>query len=857
MDERVAPNYYAKIKHPMCFTVMRQKLASDAYTTWRAFQADFELIIHNARTYNNSKTKCHRCAIALQRNVNKILKQHELDVRKAFNLLYPEAAAAAAAAMQAEAGVQQLGLQPAAPAGSTQGLENSELLSADITAGSLGGTPASPRSARATADQAAATGLGAEPGKLDAAAAAQGMGAGAAPQQARAPQPQPQATQFKLRPLPPAPAVCTYMSDNEEEEDLLRKEQQLHLLPLSNLEPVPLPPPASQQGAGTAAELGGSSARSPPPITAATYYQQLVPIETVLTQLREAALRQPWPSDAAAAVAGKRSGAGAQAPAAGAPAVAADAAATEPQQQGPGEAAAPAGQVPADAEGAARAGQDAFGCSGRNPQWKEARRPVEWQCRWLELRLRELGAQRQWLEEQLGVGQGSGSAGSGTAAANAAATGGSGGSRTAAEGSSSAAAAAAAAAGASGSAGSSADVAAELARKQAALSAAAQRFTHGGPAAQQQGQGQGQFQAQQSSGPAPEQQPKQEGVEKGVTGSSAQAGKEAVSLPMHRVRRPIASNPFFLARAGPEAVSALLPPQQQQQPQQAPEQGAGTAEEGVLSPQQGMTQEQQQPAQRAGAEAAAQDMEEEEVPGVVHGALEALETQLLGLRRALQAAFKLDSKAAGSMRGGRTGLYGQRGPHGHHHHHHHGSAMARKPSSIRGPPGTAPAAAGAAAGGSQAGQPGQGQAARPAGAGGLSVSAPRPGGPELVKRKRSESDLGDAAAGAGGAGGSGWAGGLASMRSGERGTVGAACACACHGLCLCSLWGWAVMRVDCPCGGQCCGVSGRVGQAGGWGCGCTGVHAHVPKGPTWPMPAAPLWLLLSMPAVRHLHPARA
>ncbi|KAL6759259.1 Bromodomain-containing protein, partial [Haematococcus lacustris] len=79
VDERVAPGYYAVIKHPICFSNIRQKLAAGAYTSWRSFLADFELIVQNARTFNTSKTRCFKCAVVLQRNLNKILKPAELD----------------------------------------------------------------------------------------------------------------------------------------------------------------------------------------------------------------------------------------------------------------------------------------------------------------------------------------------------------------------------------------------------------------------------------------------------------------------------------------------------------------------------------------------------------------------------------------------------------------------------------------------------------------------------------------------------------------------------------------------------------------------------------------------------------
>lgn len=41
--------YYEKISNPMCFEQMREKLRGQRYFTFRAFQADLELIFENAK----------------------------------------------------------------------------------------------------------------------------------------------------------------------------------------------------------------------------------------------------------------------------------------------------------------------------------------------------------------------------------------------------------------------------------------------------------------------------------------------------------------------------------------------------------------------------------------------------------------------------------------------------------------------------------------------------------------------------------------------------------------------------------------------------------------------------------------
>lgn len=40
----MAPGYYAATKNPLCFTDIKKKLERDAYTTFRAFVADFEQV---------------------------------------------------------------------------------------------------------------------------------------------------------------------------------------------------------------------------------------------------------------------------------------------------------------------------------------------------------------------------------------------------------------------------------------------------------------------------------------------------------------------------------------------------------------------------------------------------------------------------------------------------------------------------------------------------------------------------------------------------------------------------------------------------------------------------------------------
>lgn len=49
VDGTAVKGYYDKIKQPMCFYVMREKLRKQEYRTWRNFTKDFELICENAK----------------------------------------------------------------------------------------------------------------------------------------------------------------------------------------------------------------------------------------------------------------------------------------------------------------------------------------------------------------------------------------------------------------------------------------------------------------------------------------------------------------------------------------------------------------------------------------------------------------------------------------------------------------------------------------------------------------------------------------------------------------------------------------------------------------------------------------
>ena len=606
VQERVAPRYYSIIKHPMCFTDMRRKLANDEYTTSRAFVADFELIINNARTYNTKQTKCHKCAVQLQRNVNKILKQHELDLRKAFQTLRPAdiavhlgfgpQAAESVAPQQAlppphlQFQQQQQQRHSAAAARTTTsipGVETSELTSERAT-GSIPPSPSRQSGAAPgiTPHADVAVHVKFEPGLPG------GSGTGAAPMSAypsTAPPPPP---------LPPAPRepICPYISDNEDGEKQTQRPRAAavqHLLPIEQVllqlrvpvvhQPWPhLPhPPAAATTAAGAAAVQGMQAQpaaapmlllSPPP----AQQQQQPP---ACSSIPDSAQGQP--SEVAPGPASSQPAtAAATAAAAAIPARAAEAAGPSAGEAGAGEAAqsAPQPAGPAGAAGAqsAAAGGSArkrappttpsFEPSGRTAEWKAERRGIEWQCHWLEYRLRELAAQEHRIRQQLAGGTGGAEAQSGPAPGLFAAAG-----------------------------GSSAPIAAEVERQKAALAAAAARFTQGRP-----------------------------GVEAARGGSGAQGAATAAAQPAP-THQPLASTQLFVMRAGRAAVQAAAPPPSQQLP---PRVGTEQANQAAL------------PLPELPGAGAVQQLQPELpaalVPGAVYGGLELLEQQLAGLKRSLQ-----------------------------------------------------------------------------------------------------------------------------------------------------------------------------------------------------------------------------
>ncbi|KAG1658947.1 hypothetical protein FOA52_010044 [Chlamydomonas sp. UWO 241] len=292
VDEKLhhAPNYYTIIKHPICFLDMRKRLAAGGYTSFRQLREDFELICSNAKQFNKSTTKVYKAAGLLLQRCTKVLKLHELDIRKAFSIV--------------------------APGGETGGGGGGAPGSVGELDPSISGAALPMRSHQP--DESGHERCGSVD-VMDVEPMSHGHGAGAGPH-AVAHAPAMQAAAMQELPTLPVPPLCTYISEDE----------------------------------------GGGAP------------QPRERLDDVLARMRRAAVFQRW--DTVAAGGGDASGSGRVC----------------------GEPGASASGAPPSTSAPAR-----FEPSGRSEEWRIARRPIEWQCRWLELRLWELKAQRTRLRAQL------------------------------------------------------------------------------------------------------------------------------------------------------------------------------------------------------------------------------------------------------------------------------------------------------------------------------------------------------------------------------------------------------------------------------------------------------------------------
>ncbi|RPB27176.1 Bromodomain-domain-containing protein, partial [Terfezia boudieri ATCC MYA-4762] len=60
------PEYYKIIKEPMSLNTIRKRILAHRYTGWSEFERDMELIIQNARTFNEEESFIVRAALELQ-----------------------------------------------------------------------------------------------------------------------------------------------------------------------------------------------------------------------------------------------------------------------------------------------------------------------------------------------------------------------------------------------------------------------------------------------------------------------------------------------------------------------------------------------------------------------------------------------------------------------------------------------------------------------------------------------------------------------------------------------------------------------------------------------------------------------
>ena len=68
------PDYHRKIKSPMDFEKMREKLEEDQYPSISSCMADFDQIVHNTVVYNGEDHYVTRCARTLKRRFDTRLK---------------------------------------------------------------------------------------------------------------------------------------------------------------------------------------------------------------------------------------------------------------------------------------------------------------------------------------------------------------------------------------------------------------------------------------------------------------------------------------------------------------------------------------------------------------------------------------------------------------------------------------------------------------------------------------------------------------------------------------------------------------------------------------------------------------
>lgn len=76
VDEKLVPDYYTIIAHPMDLDTMNKKLNTYQYKSKEAFVQDARYMVQNCMTYNQPDTTYYRCALNIQTLIDKLVAQH-------------------------------------------------------------------------------------------------------------------------------------------------------------------------------------------------------------------------------------------------------------------------------------------------------------------------------------------------------------------------------------------------------------------------------------------------------------------------------------------------------------------------------------------------------------------------------------------------------------------------------------------------------------------------------------------------------------------------------------------------------------------------------------------------------------
>jgi hypothetical protein len=77
-SRKAYPDYYNIIQQPIDLTTIQKKIEANGYANWADFQADFELLVNNAKTYNEPDSDIYLDAVEIQR-VFKDAYHHQKD----------------------------------------------------------------------------------------------------------------------------------------------------------------------------------------------------------------------------------------------------------------------------------------------------------------------------------------------------------------------------------------------------------------------------------------------------------------------------------------------------------------------------------------------------------------------------------------------------------------------------------------------------------------------------------------------------------------------------------------------------------------------------------------------------------